>query len=57
MSYINCTQLYCMQLKMHCQHNKNMEKGKKEISNALLNAYIKKKPYSNDVGIKVSDTL
>ncbi|MGH4124701.1 MAG: PocR ligand-binding domain-containing protein [Clostridium sp.] len=36
---------------------KNMEHGKKEISNALLNAYIGEKTYSNDVEITVSDTL
>lgn len=36
---------------------KNMEHGKKEISNALLNAYIREKPYSNGVEITVSNTL
>lgn len=36
---------------------KNMEHGKKEISNALINAYIGEKPYSNGVEITVSNTL
>jgi ligand-binding sensor protein/AraC-like DNA-binding protein len=36
---------------------KNMEHGKKEISNALLNAYISEKPYSNAIEITVSNTL
>lgn len=36
---------------------KNMEHGKKEISNAILNAYIREKPYSNAIEITVSNTL
>ncbi|MGK0467080.1 PocR ligand-binding domain-containing protein [Clostridium sp.] len=36
---------------------KNMEHGKKEISNALINAYIAETSYSNGVDITVSDTL
>ena len=36
---------------------KNMEHGKKEITNALLNAYISEKPYSNSVEITVGETL
>ncbi len=36
---------------------KNMEHGKKEISNALLNAYISEKPYSDAIEITVSNTL
>ncbi len=36
---------------------KNMEHAKKEISNALVNAYIKENPYSKDLEIIVSNTL
>ncbi|MGL6248296.1 MAG: PocR ligand-binding domain-containing protein [Culicoidibacterales bacterium] len=59
-------QMYEQSLKSNVDNNsnaligynsKNIEHGKKEISNALLNAYIKEDLYNNHNNITVSDTL